>query len=64
MEVETLEKDIAVYSFRVAQQLVRDGFKLLNMELNSKLKGKVVFYFENIEETRDELRDNYGIHIK
>lgn len=58
-----MEKDIAVYSFRVAQALIRGGYKLLNMELNSKIRGKVVFYFENNEDTKKELSENHNINI-
>lgn len=59
-----MDKDIAIYSFKVAQGLIRGGYKLLNMELNSRVKGKIVFYFENDEITIKELSDKYGIEIK
>lgn len=58
-----MRNDIAIYSFRVAQSLIKDGYKLLNIKLNSRMVGKVVFYFENNEETKLELRNNYNIKI-
>lgn len=59
-----MKKDIAIYSFKIAQNLIRRGYKLRNIELNSKIRNKVVFYFENNEATKEHLLEEHGIELK
>lgn len=57
------QHDIVIYSFYIAKDLVKEGFALTNMNLNKKIKGKIVFYFEDSDKIREYLSEYHNIKI-
>ena len=49
------KKDYAVYSLRVANELVKMGFKVINSGINIKYPTYKVFYFEDTEALRSAI---------
>lgn len=55
---------IAIFSARVAKDLIRSRrFKLIDISADKKIKIKTVFYFEDTEDLREYLKDNFNIEI-
>lgn len=46
-------KDYMVYSLRVANALVEQGFEVINTSININNPKLKVFYFENTQELRE-----------
>lgn len=40
-------KTYTCYSFRLSRDLIRDGFKLVDIDVNKKFEQGVQFYFDN-----------------
>lgn len=57
------QHDIVIYSFYIAKDLVKEGFTLTNMNLNKKVRGKIVFYFEYSGKIKEYLSEHHNIEI-
>lgn len=53
MEIKSL---YTVFSRRVANELEKQGFRIIKMERNHKNEKYLVYYFEDSVELRDALR--------
>ena len=49
---KNMKKDYVVYSLKVANFLMNEGFKLKGSAINTKFPKYMVYYFENTTELR------------
>ncbi len=54
---------MVIYSLKIAKELDKKGFKIIDIGLNFKQVGKKVFIFEDSNELISELEKNYNIKI-
>lgn len=57
-------KKVFIFSIKVAKNLVKNGFRIIDITENQKDKDKIVFVFQNTEEIREYLNENFNIQIK
>ncbi|MSS43773.1 hypothetical protein FYJ27_08535 [Anaerosalibacter bizertensis] len=59
-----MDKDIVIFSARVAKDLIRNNFHVIDIQQNKQCKLKTVFYFKDTEKTRNYLERKHNIKIK
>lgn len=50
--IRSMKTTFPVFSYRVAYQLVADGYEPTKVEVNRKYPGVLVYWFEDLPETR------------
>lgn len=58
-----MEKSIVVYSYKVANELLKRGFMMDEIQPNRNSKGILVFYFKYNYELVEVLDREYGVKI-
>lgn len=59
-----MEKDIVIFSAKVARDLIKSDYKLNDIRPDRNIKIKTVFYFENTKQLKDYLKEKHNIEIK
>lgn len=57
-------KDVVIFSNKLANELIENGFNIKRVGLNKKDNKETIFYFENTGEIRDYLKVNKNIYVK
>lgn len=50
-------KDIIVYKRSLAQKLVKQGYKIIDVQPNRKDENRTVFFFENEDGLEERIKD-------
>lgn len=58
-----MKNNIPIFSLEVTQQLLKQGFRLVNIKHNQRYSDKLVFYFEREDNLVKYLREVVGINI-
>lgn len=56
-------KKVFIFSIKVAKNLAKNGFRIIDITENQKDKDKIVFVFQNTDEIREYLNENFNIQI-
>lgn len=59
-----MKNDVVIFSNRLANELIENGFNIKRVGLNKKDNKETVFYFENTEELKNYLKVNRGINVR
>ena len=54
---------IVIFSARIAKDLIRHDFKIIDINPDNDCKIKTIFYFEDTEKLREYLKDEHNIVI-
>lgn len=58
-----MEKHIVIFSIGIANELIRRGYNIQKLKINDKNSDRTVALFENTEELREELKQDFDINI-
>lgn len=58
-----MEKHIVIFSIGIANELIRRGYNIQKLKINDKNNNRTVALFENTEELREELKQDFDINI-
>lgn len=58
------EKNIIIFSGKVARDLIQKEYKIVDIQPDRKLPVKSVFYFENTEDIKKYLLNEHDIKVK
>lgn len=59
-----MKNDVVIFSNRLTNELIENGFNIKRVGLNKKDNKETVFYFENTEELKNYLKVNRGINVR
>lgn len=58
------KKDIAIFSTRIARDLIQKDFKINDIKEHKQEKNRTVFYFQYTQELIEYLKQKHNIFIK
>ena len=56
-------KKVFIFSIKVARDLAKNGFRIIDITENQKDKDKIVFVFQNTDDVREYLIEKWNIKI-
>lgn len=57
-------KKVFIFSIKVARDLIKNGFNIIDVVENQKDKKRAVFVFTNTKEIRNYVKDKWNIEIE
>ena len=57
-------KKVFIFSIKVARDLIKNGFNIIDVVENQKDKKRAVFVFTNTKEIRNYVNDKWNIEIE